>query len=861
MGNMKSGIKMFLSIFLSFSAIIVATGLTVELYMKNKVAEITKNDMRIVVDIANQLIVDNINHLYFGISGVASLLSDNNPAEWEEKLSNLNKKMPYFLGVSVVDSQRRKIVGSGKYSVIADDCVEQSLSLTKIRGRTISTTHISHHTENREDEQLVFHISEQLILRGDTLYIIGTIDGMFFSDILNRFTFWESGHLNMNDAEGYVISNPREEWVRERRNFLKSDPTGREEVVAAVRKMVQGQTGYSEYELNSIRRIIVFRPISIENLDWSISLIAPKNEGPFGDMEKATRLGGLFGIILGLIVAFVNGIAAHRTFNKMEKLRTDAINASQEKSRFLSNMSHEMRTPLNAIIGFSELVLGTDEIKGGNKSYIENIHNSGITLLGLINDILDLSKIEAGKYEVVPVNYDCASMINDVISTNVVKIGSDNIDFRVHCSPNMFAKLRGDNLRVKQVFNNILSNALKYTKNGYVEWRIETEKTDEGVFVISSIEDSGIGIKEEDLGKLFSAYSQVDTKSNRKVEGTGLGLSITKKLLEFMDGDVSVKSTYGKGSTFTLRFRQEFISDEKIGEEVSEKLKKFKYVDFRRNKKSQIVRSYIPYAKILVVDDTISNLDVAKGLIKPYGIEIDTVTSGKQAIDLIRKAEKKYSAIFMDHMMPEMDGIEAVHIIRNEIGTEYAQNVPIIAFTANAMTGNDEMFLKAGFNDFLSKPIDIIRLDSIINRWCRNKLYEVAKEKKENAKTHDEETHEICSWSIEGLDIQKGLELVGFDYGIYLETMKSFVSVYGDVREKLCALFNEKNPADYYIKIHGFKSSLRIAGAFELGKLAEELEQKSKSGDWDFVEKNHKRLIDGTDALLKKLAEKLERFS
>ena len=860
---MKNGINMFLSIFLSISAIIVAAGVAVEFYMRNKVAEITKNDMRIVVDIADRLIVDNINNLYFGVSVVASLLSDNNPAEWDAKLANLNRKMPDFLGISVVNSQGGKIVGSGKYSAIADDCIEQSVVLARERGRTISSTHLSNHTEYEEDEQLVFHISEQHILRGDTLYIVGTIDGMFFSNILNRFTFWESGHLNMNDAEGYVISNSREEWVRGRHNFLKIDPTGREAVVAAVKRMVGGETGYSEYALNGVERIIVFRPISIENLGWSISLIAPKNEGPFGDLNHGLTLGGILGLILGLLVALVNGIFAQKTFCKMEKLRNAAINASQEKSRFLSNMSHEMRTPLNAIIGFSELVLGSDKIEDENKNYVENIHNSGITLLGIINDILDLSKIEAGKYEIVPAVYDCASVINDVISTNIVKTGSKDIDLRVDCDPEMFAKLNGDNLRVKQIFNNILSNALKYTEKGYVKWKISAEKTADGLFVVSSIEDTGIGIKEENLAKLFSAYSQVDTKSNRKVEGTGLGLSITKKLLEYMGGDIKVESRYGKGSKFTFRFKQGFVSNEKIGKEVSDKLRNFGYVDFRRNKKNQIVRSFIPYAKVLIVDDNISNLEVAKGLIKPYGMEVDVVLSGKQAIEKIRKAEKKYDAIFMDHMMPEMDGMEAVRIIRSEIDSEYAKSVPIIAFTANAMMGNDEMFLNAGFDDFLSKPIDIMRLDAIINRWCRVRtgLALSADDETQTADTDENtRTRQAVSLQIEidGLDVEKALEFLDFDHEIYLDTIKTFVLAFGDIREKLEASFAEKDLHAYSIGVHGLKSNFRMVGAFELGKDAETLEAEARGGNWDFVEKNHGYFLVSAELMLKNIDEKIK---
>jgi CheY-like chemotaxis protein/anti-sigma regulatory factor (Ser/Thr protein kinase) len=398
--------------------------------------------------------------------------------------------------------------------------------------------------------------------------------------------------------------------------------------------------------------------------------------------------------------------------------------AADAKSNFLASMSHEMRTPLNAIIGLSELSLSSGELRGEAAENVAKVYNSGVSLLGLVNDILDLSKIEAGKFEVLPADYDLPSLINDTVNLNAMRIGEKPITFDLEVDGSLFSTLFGDELRIKQVFNNLLSNAFKYTKEGTVCWSVSTERDGDDVWLVSEVRDTGIGIRAEDVDKLFASYSQVDVKSHRTVEGTGLGLSITKNLVQMMDGEIGVESVYGKGTTFRVRLRQGFVNDTPIGETVARNLKKFEYFDQQRDRSEKLVRIRLPYARVLVVDDVQVNLDVACGMMKPYQMQIDCATSGKEAIELIKAEEVRYNAIFMDHMMPEMDGIEATRIIREEIGTEYAQTVPIIALTANAIVGNEEMFLSKGFQAFLSKPIDIQRMDQVIRAWVRDKELE-----------------------------------------------------------------------------------------------------------------------------------------
>jgi CheY-like chemotaxis protein len=374
---------------------------------------------------------------------------------------------------------------------------------------------------------------------------------------------------------------------------------------------------------------------------------------------------------------------------------------------------------MNAVIGLSRLMLDEGNLKGETESNLEKIYSAGSTILSIVNDILDISKIESGKFELYPSRYEITSLINDIITQNVVRIGEKPITFRLHIDENIPGVLLGDDLRVKQIFNNLLSNAFKYTNEGSVDWYLSYERENDAVWLASNIKDTGIGMKPESVAKLFSEYNQVDIQINRKVEGTGLGLSITKRMAEMMGGTVTAESEYGKGSVFSVRLRQEFVSEKPIGKETAENLMNFKYILSKRDSGAKIQRMDLSYAHILVVDDVPTNLDVVRGMLKPYKIKIDCATNGRQAIMMIRSQKPRYDAVFMDHMMPGMDGVEATKNIREKIGTPYAQNVPIIALTANAIVGNEEMFLANGFQDFISKPIDTAKLDAVLRRWVK----------------------------------------------------------------------------------------------------------------------------------------------
>jgi CheY-like chemotaxis protein len=542
-------------------------------------------------------------------------------------------------------------------------------------------------------------------------------------------------------------------------------------------------------------------------------------------------------------------------------------------------MSHEMRTPLNAVIGLSELTLeagGLSEEAGLN---LEKIYNAGATLLSTVNDILDISKIEAGKLELVLVEYDTPSLLNDAITQNIMRKGEKPIQFNLEIGENLPVRLYGDDLRIKQILNNLLSNAFKYTEEGTVTLSVNCERDGGSVWMIASVSDTGKGIKAENIASLFSEYAQADTVTNRKIEGTGLGLSITRKIVEMMDGTISVESEYGKGSVFTVRLRQGFVTEAAIGAEMVKNLKGFRYSDNKRSQNLRLTRIRLPYARVLLVDDVATNLDVAKGMMKPYGMQIDCVNNGQDAINAIRDEEVRYNAIFMDHMMPGMDGIEAVRIIRKEIGTEYSRTVPIIALTANALVGNEDLFLSNGFQALLPKPIEIERLDTVLRQWVRDKEFEKTlaehhinvdgemildirsgNERRNASNRRTGRDRRSLSMKIRGLDLEKGLERFGGDGESYLQVLTSYAVNTQPLLESIKDV-NRDKLADYAIIVHGIKGSSRGICAGAVGDKAQALETAAKDGDFDFVSAHNHAFIKETEKLVADIEDLLEKIS
>ncbi len=578
------------------------------------------------------------------------------------------------------------------------------------------------------------------------------------------------------------------------------------------------------------------------------------DEKPYTETEAAImQSGGM--IIANALLRNESMLSIRETSSRLETALAEAELANTAKSSFLAQMSHEIRTPLNAVVGLSELALDTKGIDAELEDRLGKIHGSGMIILSIVNDILDISKIESGKFEVYPAKYDTPSLINDVVTLNIVRIGEKPIEFRLHLDEKLPATLYGDDLRVKQIFNNLLSNAFKYTDAGMVEWSIGFEREDDNIWLVSSVRDTGIGMTPEAVSKLFAEYIQVDVSTNRTVEGTGLGLAIGRRLAKLMDGDITVESEYGQGSVFHVRIRQGFVSDEPIGKVVAENLISSKYRLSRHKKFPAERRIDLSYACVLVVDDILTNIDVVKGMMKPYKMSIDCATSGPEAIERIKAGEPRYDAVFMDHMMPGMDGIEATRIIRDEIGTEYAREIPIIALTANAIVGNEDMFLSSGFQAFLSKPIDIVKLDSVLRQWVRDGAREKQAEVSDSERLGEQGKTALFpdGMHVNGLDVAKALERFSGDGEVLLDVLRSYATSTRALLRDLHDLLEKGDMPGYAIVAHGVKGSSYGILAQEVGRLAEGLEKAAKAGDIDAIKAGHGQFEELTQSLLDEL--------
>ncbi|MDR0859345.1 MAG: response regulator [Oscillospiraceae bacterium] len=572
----------------------------------------------------------------------------------------------------------------------------------------------------------------------------------------------------------------------------------------------------------------------------------------------------IFFDVLAVVAVFVSGILGIIKFRR-EARRAGEANVA--KSSFLATMSHEIRTPMNAIIGISEIQLSSGELPGNVAEDLERIHNSGENLLAIINDILDLSKIETGKLELVPAKYDIPSLINDIVQVNIIRIGSKQIEFFINIEETLPVNLFGDELRIKQAVSNILSNAFKYTDCGSVTLSVSHVKNDSGIILVFSVADTGQGMKPEDIKKLFLDYTQFNKEANRGVEGTGLGMSITKQLIAMMNGEISVESEYGKGSTFTISIPQKVVDDAIIGKELSERLRKFDFIKDRRNQRSAISRRYMPYGKVLVVDDVETNLHVARGLLSPYGLRTDTCLSGFEAINIIKNAEIKYDIILMDHMMPEMDGIETVAKIRSEINSEYAKNVVIVALTANAIVGSAAMFLENGFDDFISKPVDMRQLNAILNKYIYDKQSQETKDEADrlSAKRHVIKAQNTVSKNpnihIKGVNTSLGLNLSDNN----IENYNDLLSIFSSDAIKAIAILNsclESNDIKQYTTtVHSLKSITGTIGAAEISEIAAELESCGHANNIQFIRENTGKFIESLEALIASISEYLKTIA
>lgn len=509
--------------------------------------------------------------------------------------------------------------------------------------------------------------------------------------------------------------------------------------------------------------------------------------------------------------------------------------ASQAKSAFLANMSHEIRTPINAVLGMNEMILRESEDKT-ILGYAANIKSAGNNLLSIVNDVLDFSKIEAGKMELLQDNYEVSSLIIDLMNMTRERAQKKGLSYNLNINSSLPKTLYGDSVRIKQCILNLLTNAIKYTEKGSVTFSVDFSKEDEeNIQLTIHVIDTGCGIKEEDMQKLFDPFERIEEGKNRTIEGSGLGMSIVRRILDMMNTKLDVKSTYGQGSDFSFTIRQPVTDWTPVGElneayeESLEQISTFKE------------KLYAPSARLLFVDDTEMNLEVIKGLLKNTGMKIDTLLSGKEALEAVKT--QTYDILFIDHRMPELDGIQTLHAMK-ELKENLSAGKPCIALTANAISGVKKMYLEEGFDDYLSKPVNPAKLEEMIIKYLPEEYLEKPPESEKTDNTLPEENEFLKKLSqIKELDAKAALENCASSE-LLEKTIKQYAASIDEKALELQNFFKAEDWENYEIKVHALKSTSRLIGAMELSAMAEMLENAADQKKLSVIQENHKGLLE-----------------
>lgn len=556
-------------------------------------------------------------------------------------------------------------------------------------------------------------------------------------------------------------------------------------------------------------------------------------------------------LIMTLLCFLISIISISVVVKALLKPVSIAESASQAKSDFLANMSHEIRTPINAMLGMDELILRETANENITK-YAMNIQNAGKMLLSLINDILDFSKIESGKMQIAPIEYELSSMLSDLVNMIAHKAEEKKLSLKLDIAQDIPHRLWGDERRITQIIGNLLTNAVKYTHQGTVTLHIKWNKIDhENIELIIQVEDTGIGIKEEEINLLFISFTRLDTERNRSIEGTGLGLNITKSLLNIMSGQLSVESTYGKGSIFTASIPQRVVSYDIIGD-FQEKYEKS--IEQRKCYKESFIA---PAGKILIVDDNVMNLAVVTGLLKNTELKIDTATSGKECLEKIK--QNAYHLIFMDHMMPEMDGVETFEQMKS-LDDNMCKYSPVIALTANAISNAKNMYLSYGFTDYISKPIEGNKLERLLIKYLPPELVHKTSESETSNKVMNSEILSLNMHLGDYINAKKGLFYSGDNEENYRALLEIYKNIGQESMDKIQEAFNNQDWPLYTTLIHALKSTSLGIGAEVLFEKAKLLESAGQSLDIAYILHNHdhtlylyKKVISDITACLDKI--------
>ncbi|MCR5801337.1 MAG: response regulator [Lachnospiraceae bacterium] len=534
---------------------------------------------------------------------------------------------------------------------------------------------------------------------------------------------------------------------------------------------------------------------------------------------------------------------------ELEVEKAVAEEANRAKSSFLANMSHEIRTPINAVLGMNEMIL-RESNESGITSYAESIRSAGNTLLGLVNNILDFSKIEAGKMDIVEVNYDLSSVINDLVNMIAIKAQDKGLELEMSFDQHIPKSLFGDEIRIKQIITNILTNAVKYTEKGKVSFNLGFEKIEsdpEHIELKVSVKDTGIGIKQEDISRLFEKFDRIEEERNRNIEGTGLGMNITQRLLEMMGSSLQVESVYGEGSIFKFSLKQKVVEWDELGDFESA------YKQYVSQRESYKEKFTAPEAEVLVIDDNPMNLMVFKSLLKQTLIKVDAANDGYEGLEFAQK--KKYDIIFFDHMMPGMDGTETLHRMRAEDGPN--KGTISVCLTANAISGAREEYIKAGFDDYLTKPVDPPKIESMLVMYLpKDKVIITTDTGEDSAEEEKYPEYLEMLGKFPGIDLKTGISISG-GVNEYVSVLKIFDEFFDDKYNELQGFYDTDDITDYTIKVHAMKSSLKIIGAGRFAEKAQALENAGKSGDIAYIKENHAPFMDELKTYKKPVSEAL----
>lgn len=533
---------------------------------------------------------------------------------------------------------------------------------------------------------------------------------------------------------------------------------------------------------------------------------------------------------------------------ELENAMIDARKASRARDVFLANMSHEIRTPINTMLGLNELILreSQDETIRG---YALDIKQAGTILLSLVSDILDFSKLQSGKMELAEGTYDISSLLNDLINSVSVPLRKKKLRLILDIASDIPYKLSGDEVHLRQIVGNLLSNAVKYTQTGTVTLHLAWEKLERDELLLKiAVEDTGIGVKEKDMARIFETFNRLDMEASRKEEGTGLGLAVTHQLVGMMGGKLEVKSEYGKGSVFSFAIPQKIINPSPLGDFQEQ------YDKSVRNSISYREKFIAPLAKILVVDDNAMNLAVAQDLLRKTKLQIDVASSGGECLEMLKR--KEYHLICMDHMMPVMDGVQTLQAIR-AMEDNPSRNIPVIALTANAVVGAKEFYLNAGFEDYLSKPIEPEKLEDILIQYLPKELVYLTDDEEISVESDDDDNglNEEKLTDM-GINAANGLKYMGGSRSLYEKVLRDFREILHEKEEQLKSMLAKEDVSGYAIIVHALKGNARNVGADELAEEAFELEKKSKAGKLEEVEVQSPILF----SMMRTLGENLDRY-